>query len=174
MAVHVEPGDWRAKVRTGRSASCVILVVDASGSMGSRGRMTASKGAILSLLLDAYVKRDRVCLIGFRRDRAEVLVPVTSSVEVAQRGLAELPVGGRTPLAAGLVTATSAWTANPTPAPPTRQSRWQPRSVPTDASAGSSSILRTPAASNCPGPTTSRRPWADPACASTTYVPTTS
>ncbi|AGJ78614.1 cobaltochelatase subunit [Cutibacterium avidum 44067] len=105
MAVHVEPVDWRAKVRTGRSASCVILVVDASGSMGSRGRMTASKGAILSLLLDAYVKRDRVCLIGFRRDRAEVLVPVTSSVEVAQRGLAELPVGGRTPLAAGLVTA---------------------------------------------------------------------
>ncbi|MDU7485444.1 MAG: magnesium chelatase subunit D family protein [Cutibacterium avidum] len=105
MAVHVEPGDWRAKVRTGRSASCVILVVDASGSMGSRGRMTASKGAILSLLLDAYVKRDRVCLIGFRRDRAEVLVPVTSSVEVAQRGLAELPVGGRTPLAAGLLTA---------------------------------------------------------------------
>ena len=105
MAVHVEPGDWRAKVRTGRSASCVTLVVDASGSMGSRGRMTASKGAILSLLLDAYVKRDRVCLIGFRRDRAEVLVPVTSSVEVAQRGLAELPVGGRTPLAAGLVTA---------------------------------------------------------------------
>ncbi|BCQ01644.1 magnesium chelatase subunit D family protein [Cutibacterium avidum] len=105
MAVHVEPGDWRTKVRTGRSASCVILVVDASGSMGSRGRMTASKGAILSLLLDAYVKRDRVCLIGFRRDRAEVLVPVTSSVEVAQRGLAELPVGGRTPLAAGLVTA---------------------------------------------------------------------
>ena len=105
MAVHVEPGDWRAKVRTGRSASCVTLVVDASGSMGSRGRMTASKGAILSLLLDADVKRDRVCLIGFRRDRAEVLVPVTSSVEVAQRGLAELPVGGRTPLAAGLVTA---------------------------------------------------------------------
>ena len=105
MAVHVEPGDWRAKVRTGRSASCVIFVVDASGSMGSRGRMTASKGAVLSLLLDAYVKRDRVCLIGFRRDRAEVLVPVTSSVEVAQRCLAELPVGGRTPLAAGLVKA---------------------------------------------------------------------
>ena len=105
MAVHVEPGDWRAKVRTGRSASCVIFVVDASGSMGSRGRMTASKGAALSLLLDAYVKRDRVCLIGFRRDRAEVLVPVTSSVEVAQRCLAELPVGGRTPLAAGLVKA---------------------------------------------------------------------
>ncbi|MDU1417568.1 MAG: magnesium chelatase subunit D family protein [Cutibacterium avidum] len=94
-----------AKVRTGRSASCVIFVVDASGSMGSRGRMTASKGAVLSLLLDAYVKRDRVCLIGFRRDRAEVLVPVTSSVEVAQRCLAELPVGGRTPLAAGLVKA---------------------------------------------------------------------
>jgi len=89
-------------VRVGRAGSCVILVVDSSGSMGSRGRMTASKGAVLSLLLDAYVKRDRVCLIGFRRDRAEVLVPVTSSVEVAQRCLAELPGGGRTPLAAGL------------------------------------------------------------------------
>ncbi|MDO4412620.1 magnesium chelatase subunit D family protein [Cutibacterium sp.] len=105
MAVHIEPADWRAKVRSGRSASCVIFVVDASGSMGARGRMTASKGAVLSLLLDAYVKRDRVCLIGFRRERAEVLVPVTSSVEVAQRGLSELPIGGRTPLAAGLVKA---------------------------------------------------------------------
>ena len=67
--------------------------------------MVASKGAVLSLLLDAYIKRDRVCLIGFRRDRAEVLVPVTSSVEVAQHGLAELPVGGRTPLSAGLIKA---------------------------------------------------------------------
>ena len=105
MVVHIEPSDWHAKVRTRRSPSCVIFVVDASGSMGSRGRMTASKGAVLSLLLDAYVKRDRVCLIGFRRDRAEVLVPVTSSVEVAQRGLAELPTGGRTPLSAGLVKA---------------------------------------------------------------------
>ena len=105
LAVHVKPIDWRAKVRAGRAASCVIFVVDASGSMGSRGRMTASKGAVLSLLLDAYVKRDRVCLIGFRRDRAEVLVPVTSSVEVAQHGLAELPVGGRTPLSAGLIKA---------------------------------------------------------------------
>ena len=105
LAVHVKPIDWRAKVRAGRAASCVIFVVDASGSMGSRGRMVASKGAVLSLLLDAYIKRDRVCLIGFRRDRAEVLVPVTSSVEVAQHGLAELPVGGRTPLSAGLVKA---------------------------------------------------------------------
>ena len=105
VAVHVKPIDWRAKVRAGRAASCVVFVVDASGSMGSRGRMTASKGAVLSLLLDAYVKRDRVCLIDFRRDQAEVLVPVTSSVEVAQRGLAQLPIGGRTPLSAGLVKA---------------------------------------------------------------------
>ncbi|MES6604871.1 magnesium chelatase subunit D family protein [Cutibacterium acnes] len=105
LAVHVKPIDWRAKVRAGRAASCAIFVVDASGSMGSRGRMAASKGAVLSLLLDAYIKRDRVCLISFRRDRAEVLVPVTSSVEVAQHGLAELPVGGRTPLSAGLIKA---------------------------------------------------------------------
>lgn len=105
LAILVEKADWRRKVRVRRTGSYVVLVVDASGSMGAKNRMVASKGAILSLLLDAYVKRDQVALILFRRDGAEVLVPPTSSVELAERRLRELPVGGRTPLASGLVAA---------------------------------------------------------------------
>lgn len=105
LAILVDRSDWRRKVRVRRTGSYVVLVVDASGSMGARNRMVASKGAVLSLLLDAYVRRDRVALIAFRRDSAEVLVPPTSSIELAERQLRELPVGGRTPLASGLVAA---------------------------------------------------------------------
>lgn len=101
-AIIVTRQDWRRKVRVHRVGSCVVLVVDASGSMGAQGRMIASKGAVMSLLLDAYTRRDQVALIAFRRRTAETLVPLTPSVEVARRGLAELPVGGRTPLSAGL------------------------------------------------------------------------
>lgn len=105
LAILVDRADWRRKVRVRRTGSYVVLVVDASGSMGARNRMVASKGAVLSLLLDAYIRRDRVALIGFRRNAAEVLVPPTSSIELAERRLRELPVGGRTPLASGLVAA---------------------------------------------------------------------
>jgi magnesium chelatase subunit D len=101
----VRPADWQRKVRQRRVGSLVLLVADASSSMGARGRMVASKGAILALLLDAYQKRDRVGLVSFRRTTAEVLLPPTASVEVASRLLRELPIGGRTPLAAGLMTA---------------------------------------------------------------------
>ena len=105
LAVIIEPSDWRRKVRIRQAGSLVVLCVDASGSMGARGRMAASKGAVLSLLLDAYVKRDQVSLVSFRGAEAQVLVEPTSSVELAERRLRELPVGGRTPLAAGLVEA---------------------------------------------------------------------
>lgn len=105
LAVLIEPGDWRRKVRVRRTGSLMVLCVDASGSMGARNRMLAGKGAVLSLLLDAYVKRDQVALVSFRRTGADVLVPPTSSIEAAERRLRELPVGGRTPLAAGLVEA---------------------------------------------------------------------
>lgn len=104
-AILVRRDDWRRKVRLGYTASCVVFLVDASGSMGARGRMVASKGAVLSLLLDAYVRRDRVALVSFRRTGAELLVAPTPSVEVANRALRDLPVGGRTPLSAGLVSA---------------------------------------------------------------------
>ena len=103
LAILLEDGDWRRRVRLRPTGSLVVLCVDASGSMAARNRMVASKGAVLSLLLDAYVKRDRVALVSFRGAGAEVLVPPTSSIELAERRLRQLPVGGRTPLAAGLV-----------------------------------------------------------------------
>ena len=96
------PDDLRVKVRRARSGNLVLFVVDASGSMGARKRMVAVKGAILSLLLDAYQKRDRVGLITFRGQDAEVLVPPTNSVELAEKCLRQMPTGGKTPLAAGL------------------------------------------------------------------------
>ena len=101
-AIVIESGDWRQKVREKRVGCFILFVVDASGSMGARGRMGASKGAIMSLLLDAYQKRDRVALVAFRRREAEVLLPPTSSIELAARLLSEMTVGGRTPLSAGL------------------------------------------------------------------------
>ena len=94
--------DWREKVREKRIGNFILFIVDASGSMGSRWRMAASKGAIMSLLLDAYQKRDRIAMVTFRRHEAAVLLPPTASIEVAAKMLAEMPVGGRTPLSAGL------------------------------------------------------------------------
>ena len=98
----VTPADLRVKVRRARTGNLILFVVDASGSMGARKRMVAVKGAILSLLLDAYQKRDRVGLITFRGAGATLPVPPTNSVEMAERHLRRLPTGGRTPLAAGL------------------------------------------------------------------------
>jgi magnesium chelatase subunit D len=83
----------------------VLFVVDASGSMGARSRMAAVKGAVLSLLLDAYQRRDKVGLITFRGGEAELALPPTWSVEAAAARLTGLPTGGRTPLAAGLLRA---------------------------------------------------------------------
>lgn len=103
--VLVERQDFRRKIRERRTGSCIVLAVDASGSMGANERMTAAKGAVLSLLMDAYQKRDKVALVAFRGQSAEVLLPPTSSVELAYRALEELPTGGRTPLAHGLETA---------------------------------------------------------------------
>ncbi|AIG63455.1 hypothetical protein CATYP_00710 [Corynebacterium atypicum] len=102
MAVLIHRADWRRKVRTRKAGSLVLICVDASGSMGAKGRMLASKGAVLSLLLDAYVKRDQVGLVAFGGNGARVLVPPTSSIELAQSRLEGLATGGRTPLAAGL------------------------------------------------------------------------
>jgi magnesium chelatase subunit D len=102
LAVKIEPSDIREKVREQKTGTTLLFVVDASGSMGARQRMTVVKGAILSLLIDAYQKRDRVGLVAFRGAGAEVLLPPTSSVELARNYMQTLPVGGRTPLAHGL------------------------------------------------------------------------
>jgi magnesium chelatase subunit D len=97
--------DLREAVREGREGNLVLFVVDASGSMAARSRTTAVKGAVLSLLLDAYQRRDKVGLVTFRGSGAEVALPPTSSVEAAAARLTTLPTGGRTPLSAGLLRA---------------------------------------------------------------------
>ena len=98
----VERADLRQAVREARTANLVVLCVDASSSMGADRRMEAAKGAALSLLLDAYQRRDRVALVTFAGDEARVALRPTGSVEVAQARLADLPTGGRTPLGPGL------------------------------------------------------------------------
>ncbi|MER6528102.1 putative cobaltochelatase [Streptomyces sp. NPDC001508] len=97
--------DLRQAVREGHEANLVLFVVDASGSMAARQRMGAVKGAVLSLLLDAYQRRDKVGLVTFRGTAADVALPPTSSVDTAAARLESLPTGGRTPLAAGLLKA---------------------------------------------------------------------
>ncbi|MER6914929.1 putative cobaltochelatase [Streptomyces sp. NPDC000594] len=97
--------DLRQAAREGRESNLVLFVVDASGSMAARRRMGAVKGAVLSLLLDAYQRRDKVGLVTFRGRDAELALPPTSSVEAAAARLERLPTGGRTPLAAGLLKA---------------------------------------------------------------------
>jgi magnesium chelatase subunit D len=97
--------DLRQAVREGREGNLVLFVVDASGSMAARQRMSAVKGAVLSLLLDAYQRRDKVGLVTFRGSSADVALPPTSSVDAAAARLESLPTGGRTPLAAGLLRA---------------------------------------------------------------------
>lgn len=101
--VVLEPADLRTAVREGREANLLLFCVDASGSMAARRRMIAVKTAILSLLTDAYRRRDKVALISFRGDGARLALPPTGSVEVAATLLDELPAGGRTPLAEALV-----------------------------------------------------------------------
>jgi magnesium chelatase subunit D len=101
----VRRGDLRQATLEGREGNLVLFCVDASGSMGSRSRMAAVKGAVLSLLLDAYQRRDKVGLVTFRGSGAELALPPTWSVEAAAARLRELPTGGRTPLAAGLLRA---------------------------------------------------------------------
>jgi magnesium chelatase subunit D len=101
----VEQDDLRFRQRERKMGHLVLFVVDGSGSMGAQKRMVETKGAIQSLLMDCYQKRDKVAMIVFRKDRAELVLPPTASVELAAKRLAVLPVGGKTPLAAGLLEA---------------------------------------------------------------------
>jgi magnesium chelatase subunit D len=103
--VVVRPTDLREAVREGREGNLVLFVVDASGSMAARSRMSAVKGAVLSLLTDAYQRRDKVALVSFRGTAADLVLPPTTSVEAAAARLQLLPTGGRTPLSAGLLRA---------------------------------------------------------------------
>jgi magnesium chelatase subunit D len=105
--------DLREAVREQKTGHLLILAVDASGSMGAARRMEAVKGAVVSLLLDAYQRRDRVALVTFGGDKANVVLRPTGSVEVARARLEVLATGGRTPLAAGIEAALSVATSAP-------------------------------------------------------------
>ncbi len=102
MAFSIRKQDLQEKVRVKKQANLVMFVVDASWSMAVAERMMATKGAIMSLLTDAYQRRDRVGLIVFQKNQSRLVLPPTNSVELAQKALADIPVGGKTPLSAGL------------------------------------------------------------------------
>lgn len=103
LAIAVEERDLREKVRERRSGVTLLFLVDASGSLGVRRRMATVKGAILSMLRESYVKRDRVGLMAFRREDADMILPPTRSVEYSYQRLEELPTGGKTPLGEALI-----------------------------------------------------------------------
>ncbi|MBN2840403.1 MAG: magnesium chelatase subunit D family protein [Coriobacteriia bacterium] len=103
LAVAIEPQDLRSKVRKRRVGASIVFCVDASGSMGATNRMEAAKSAVLDLLVDAYQRRDRVGLVAFRGESAEVVLQPTASVELAQMKLRGLPTGGATPIAHGIL-----------------------------------------------------------------------
>ncbi len=105
VALALESGDIQRKVRVRRAANLILFVVDASWSMAAAERMKATKGAILSLLMDAYQRRDQVGLITFQKEGADTLLQPTSSVDIAKEVLQDIPVGGKTPLSGGLMLA---------------------------------------------------------------------
>lgn len=104
-AFAIRKEDLRQKVRVRRASNAILFVVDASWSMAAAKRMEATKGAILSLLIDAYQRRDSVGLIVFQKERARLVLPLTTSVELAQKALKDIPVGGKTPLSSALLLA---------------------------------------------------------------------
>ncbi|MEE9216481.1 MAG: VWA domain-containing protein [Anaerolineales bacterium] len=110
VAFAIRPSDLHRKVRIRKASNLILFVVDASWSMAVAERMSATKGAILSLLNDAYQRRDRVGLVVFQKDRALTVLPPTNSVRLAQHALADIPVGGKTPLSAGLTLALETFT----------------------------------------------------------------
>jgi magnesium chelatase subunit D len=99
--------DLREPIRSRTVGRTVVVAVDASGSMGTHRRVAAATGAVLGLLADAYLRRDRVAMVTFRGDTAEVVLPPTASIELARTRLAELPTGGVTPLAEGITASLS-------------------------------------------------------------------
>lgn len=105
LMISIKKEHIRVKVREKRTGASILFVVDSSGSMGVKKRMEAVKGAIMSLLKDAYEKRDKVGMVSFRRDRAEELLPITRSIDLAQKKLEKLTTGGKTPLAEGIAKA---------------------------------------------------------------------
>ena len=102
LAITVKDSDFRYKIRERRTGATIVFVVDASGSMGAKKRMKALKGAVISLLNEAYQKRDKVSIVAFRKNDAEVILDITRSVDLAQKQLLSMQTGGKTPMAHGI------------------------------------------------------------------------
>ena len=105
MMLAVRSSDLRQKIREKRTGATILFVVDASGSMGAKRRMRAVKGAVRGLLSEAYRKRDRVGVVSFSGKGAQILLSITGSPELARKCMDQLPTGGKTPLAAGILQA---------------------------------------------------------------------
>ena len=103
LAIVLKHDDLREKIRESKRGNDILFLVDGSGSIGAQKRMVSVKGAVLSMLKDAYQKRDRVGMVVFRKDSAEEVLPLTKSTLRAYNALAEIPTGGRTPLTSGLI-----------------------------------------------------------------------
>ena len=97
--IPLEPEDVHGAIRQGTESNLVVFVVDTSGSMAARDRLAAVTGAVTSLLRDAYQSRDKVAVVTFRGNNAELVLPPTKSIDTAVRRLADVRTGGRTPLA---------------------------------------------------------------------------
>lgn len=93
--------DLRKPVHEEQSGRWILFVVDTSGSMGVSGRMSAVKGAMLSVLSD-QARRDRVALITFRGSGADLALRWTTQATEAEAAIRNAPTGGRTPLAHAL------------------------------------------------------------------------
>ena len=104
-ALLIKKDDIRRKIRQSKVSSLIVLLVDASGTMGALDRMECAKGAVFSLLMDAYQSRDKVAMVAFRGNDAQVILPPTNGVELARKLLTDLPTGGKTPLALGMMKA---------------------------------------------------------------------
>lgn len=103
--VEFHTDDLRGSLRRGRESNLIVFVVDTSGSMSARSRVRAVTGAVTSMLTDAYQRRDKVAVIAVNGGRPTLVLAPTGSVDVARRMLDTMPVGGRTPLAEGLLMA---------------------------------------------------------------------
>ena len=105
LMINIKKEHIRIKQREKRTGISILFAVDSSGSMGVKKRMEAVKGAVMSLLKNAYEKRDKVGMLSFRRNRAEELLPFTRSIDLARKKLEKLSTGGKTPLSEGLLKA---------------------------------------------------------------------
>lgn len=105
IPLKISDEDIREKIRRVKTSSLITLVVDASGSMAAQKRMEAAKGAVLGLLSDAYRRRDKIAFIAFRGKTSQILLPPTNNIDLAEKALAKLPTGGKTPLPHALLTA---------------------------------------------------------------------